>query len=91
MTQFESAFSVQDSYNRSKFDHSNSVYVENDIEIEKSYEMKRVIDKRVKKFDTISVIQYKIKWKEYDSEFDEWKLVSQLENCMNLVKKYEKN
>ena len=91
MTQLESAFSVQDSYNRLRFDHSNSVYVEDDIEIEKSYEMKKVIDKRVKKLNTTSVTQYKIKWKEYDSEFDEWKSVSQLENCMNLVKKYEKN
>ena len=91
MAQLESTSSVQNSYNRSRLDHSNSVYVENDIEIEKSYEMKRVIDKRIRKFDTISITQYKIKWREYDSEFDEWKSVSQLKDCMNLVKEYEKN
>lgn len=71
ITQFEFAFSIQNSYNRSGSDHSNSIYVENDTATRKSYEVKAIIDKRVKKFDRISVTQYKTKLLKYDSELDE--------------------
>ena len=90
VAQFESTSFLQNSYNRSKSDHLNSVYVEDDTETKKSYEVKKIIDKRIKKFDRISITQYKIKWKEYDLEFDEWKSISKLNDCMNLIENYEK-
>ena len=90
IAQFESASSLQNFYNRSRFDHLDSVYVEENIETEKSYEMKKITDKRIRKYDRTQVTQYKIKWKEYDPEFDEWKSLFKLNDCMNLVKNYEK-
>ena len=90
VAQFESTSFLQNSYNRSRSDHFNSVYVEDDTETKKSYEVERIIDKRIKKFDRTSITQYKIKWKEYDFEFDEWKSISKLDDCMNLIEDYEK-
>ena len=91
IAQLESAFSLQDSYNRSRSDHLDFVYVENDIDFEKSYEIEFVIDKRIKKFDKTSVTQYRIKWLKYELEFDEWKSVSSLNDCMNLIENYERH
>lgn len=70
VTELEFALFFQNLYNRSKSNHFDSVYVEDDIEIEKSYEIKAIIDKRIRKFDSTSTTQYKIKWLKYDSEFD---------------------
>ena len=90
VTQLEFATFHQNLYNRSRSDHSNSVYVEDDTKTEKFYEMKAIVDKRIKKFEKTSITQYKIKWLEYDLEFDEWRFIFKL-NCMNLIEKYEKN
>ena len=89
MTQLKLANSHQNSYNRLKSNHSNSIYVESDTKTKKFYEMKTIIDKRVKKFERTSITQYKINWLEYDLEFDEWRFIFKL-NCMNLIEKYEK-
>ena len=90
IAQLESATSFQNFYNRSRSDYLDSMYVKENIETEKSYEMKKITDKRIKKFDRTQITQYKIKWKEYDFEFDEWKSLFRLNDCMNLVKNYEK-
>ena len=90
VTQLKSALFVQNSYNKSRSKHSESIYVKEDNKFEKSYEIEAIIDKRVRKFERTSVTQYKIKWLRYDLEFDEWKFVAKLDDCMNLVKNYEK-
>ena len=90
VAQLESVLFVQNSYNRSRSEHSESIYVEEDNEFEKSYEIEAIIDKRIRKFEKTSITQYKIKWLRYDSEFDEWRFVAKLDDCMNLVKNYEK-
>ena len=55
VTQLELAIFHQNSYNRSKSNHSDSVYVENDTKTEKFYEMKAIVDKRIKKFEKTSI------------------------------------
>lgn len=88
MIQLKFALFLQDFYNRLKSNYSNSVYVENDIDQNKSYKIEFIIDKRVKKFEKTSITQYKVKW--LKSEFDKWKFIFKLENCMKLIKNYEK-
>ena len=61
VTQLKSVFSFRNFYNRSRSNYLEFVYIENDIETKKFYEIKAIIDKRIKKFDKISIIKYKIK------------------------------
>ena len=90
VAQLKSALFVQNSYNKSRSEHSKSIYVEKNNEFEKSYEIKAIIDKRVRKFEKTSITQYKIKWLKYDLEFDKWKFVAKLNDCMSLMKNYKK-
>jgi hypothetical protein len=88
MTQLE--FVSNDFYNRLRSDHLDSMFVEEDILINKFYEMKKVLVKRIRKYENFNADQYLIRWKEYESKFDEWKNLSDLKNCIDLIKNFEK-
>jgi hypothetical protein len=60
VTQLESVSEI-DSYNRNRSHHSESVEMQDDIAINKFYEVKKVVDKRIRKYDNISVTQYLIR------------------------------
>ena len=81
-----------DSYNRSRSNYLDEVKVENlsNIVYWKFYEVEKLIDKRTRKFDRTFVIQYLVKWREYDSEYDEWRSIITFDNVMNLVEVYER-
>ena len=89
ITQLKSKSNIEDSYNRFKSDHSNVVKVEENMKYDKFYEMKRIFAKRIRKYDRTAIIQYLIKWLEYESEFNEWKSLSSLDDCLNLVEEFE--
>ena len=89
--QFESALNGFDSYNRIFYDNSSSVYVERNIEDNKSYEIEKLINKRVIKKKRDEFTQYLIRWKEYDFEEDKWYFISTFENAKNLIVDYENN
>ena len=74
-------------FNRQRFDHFDSIFVENDIHRVKFFEIQRLINKRqTVKRDS----EYLMRWKTYKFEYDEWRNLSKLNNAMNLIKKYEK-
>ena len=91
IAQFEFISSSNDSYHRFRFDHSNVVKIEDifNTKYEKSYEIKKLVDRRVRTFDRIFVIQYLVRWLNYDKEFDEWKFLSILIESLILVENYE--
>ena len=60
MTQLKSAIFAENSYNRLRSNHSDSIKIEKDIETERSYEVERVIAKRIKKYERTNVTQYRI-------------------------------
>ena len=73
-------------YQRSRFIHSDSMFVENDIKRVKFYEIDFLINKReIARRES----EYLIRWKKYDSAYDEWRNISKFENVMNLIKNYE--
>ena len=75
-----------DFFNRSRSNHSNFVFVENDIERVKFYEIDKLIDKRqTKRRDN----EYFVRWKNYDSQFDEWRNLFELDDVMKLIRNYE--
>ncbi len=81
---------ADDSYKRLKSNHFDFVFVERDISIEKFYEIEQILVKRVRQYEKIKINQYLIRWKEYESEFDEWKNIFDLNNCIELVKNFER-
>jgi hypothetical protein len=83
-------FASQDSYKRIKLDHLDFVFVKKDIETYKSYEIERILNKRTRQYEKIKMNQYLIRWKRYESEFDEWKSLSDLKNCIDLIKDFER-
>jgi len=40
-------------------------------------------------YDSKQVAQYLLRWKDYDSEYDKWRSITKLGDCMNLIKNYE--
>ena len=87
IVQLESIFAFSnDFFSRSRSDHSNSVFVENDIERVKFYEIDKLIDKRqTKRRDS----EYFVRWKNYDFQFDEWRNLLELDDIMKLIRNYE--
>ena len=89
VVQLKPAVFTEDSYNRSRSNHSDSVQIEENIETEKSYEIERIVVKRIRKYERTKVTQYCIQWKKYEPEYNEWKSISALSNCMKLIEKFE--
>ena len=75
-------------FNRSRFIKLDTVFVKNDINRVKFYEIKRFFDKR--RIARRS-FEYFVKWKSYDFENDAWRNILKLNDVMKLVQKYEIN
>ena len=89
MTQLKSVLKSSDSYNRFRSNYFDSVHVEENTKNNKFYEVEKILNKRIRKFERTNVTQYLIRWLRYDSKYDEWKSINTLNNCFQLVKKYE--
>lgn len=60
------------------------------IEFERNFDIKIIINKRFRIFNKIIVTQYLIRWKDWDSIFDEWKNIAKLIDFIDLIEKYER-
>ena len=90
VAQFESSSSSEsDSYDRFRSNNLSSIYVEENIDNVKSYEMKKIFNKKTIKRDREQFIKYFIRWKNYDLEFDRWYNIKEFDNVNDLVKKYD--
>ena len=89
VTQLKSCFSEKNFYRRSRSNYSDSVKIEDDTKNWRFYTMKKIIDKRLRKFERTTVTQYMIKWLKYESKYNEWRFLFYLNNCLKLMKKYE--
>ena len=78
--------SSTDLFKRSKSNHSDFVFVNDDTVNVKSFELSRIINKRMIKKRNV---EYFVEWKDYESEHDVWRNLSKFDNVMNLVDKYE--
>ena len=74
-----------DFYGRQRTQPS-SVHVEENIDTIKSYVVEKIIRIRI----TIRSKKYFIKWKGYGSEKNAWKNLFEMNNALNLIRKYEK-
>ena len=89
--QFESIFVDENLYQRFRFHYSNFVKMKNDTKKYQFYEVKRFVVKKIKKYNKIMIIQYLMRWFDYESKYDKWKNINAFENNLNLMKQYELN
>jgi hypothetical protein len=78
--------SIIDFYNRSRSNESKSIHVEEDIETIKSFKIEKLINKQI---TARRETKYLIRWKNYDSQYDEWRSILELENVSDLIIDYE--
>ena len=91
VAQLEPASTEPDPYERPQPDHPDTVIVDGDTDNWKSYEIERLIDKRLRKYGRKTIIEYLVRWKGYGSEFDQWYGIDLLDNAAELVDDYERN
>ncbi len=78
-----------DSYNRSRSTNSESVKMINEnTQTKRSYEVKRILKERMRKYEKITVKQYLIKWKDWESKHNIWKSEKDCENVKHLIAKF---
>ena len=86
IAQLELVLIDENSYRRSRFSHFDVVEMKNDTSDNQFYEIKKIVDKRIRKYNRTYVTQYLIRWLEYESKYDEWKSFAALKNNMKLMK-----
>ena len=72
---------------RSRSNQLNFVFIKNDIDQMKSFEIKRIINKRQ---TTRRDSKYFVRWRDYALQYDKWKKFFELNDTKNLIQKYEK-
>ena len=65
---------------------SNSVFVKDDTENVKFFEIKKII---ITKMNRSKEKKFLIRWLRYESEHDSWKSISEMKNVRNLVNEFE--
>ena len=78
-----------DPYGRPVPDQPGSVYVEGDTDEYKSWEVERILNKRVIRKGRGFATQYLIRWLGYGPEYDQWYNAKDLTNSDDLVRQYE--
>ena len=91
IAQLESTFVDVDFYNRFRFHYFDFIEIEDDTNQYKFYEIEKLVDKRIKKYNKIFVTQYLVRWTDYESKYDEWRSIFELQNSQNFIEQYELN
>ena len=72
-------------------DEPPPVFVEGDTPTSKSYELAKILNKRVMKKGRGFATEYLIKWKGYGPQHDVWRNVKQLGDAQGLIEDYERS
>ena len=76
-------------YRRPRLNHPPTVEINGDTPNNRSYKIKKLVDKRTRKYNKINVVQYLIKCFGYGPEYNQWKNFSVFKDCLKLVGEYE--
>ncbi len=87
VTQLESVSdSFMNLFHRSRSQESGSIHMKDDIDNVKSFEIEKLINKRI----IAREVEYLVRWKKWESQYDEWRNTLELQNALNLIQDYEK-
>jgi hypothetical protein len=78
--------STKNSFLRSRSEKFELVHMKEDIDNVKSYEIERLINKKIIIYET----KHLMRWKEWESSYDEWRSIFELQNALKLINDYEK-
>lgn len=78
-----------DPYDRPQPNQPDSIFVEGDTDTMKSYNVERLLNKRVIRKGRGYATEYLIRWKGYGPAFNEWYNIKDLKNADKLVAEYE--
>lgn len=79
-----------DPFGRPQPDEPDSVFVEGDTDDFESFEVERVINKRIINKGRGVSTQYLVRWKGYGPQYDQWISIKQLDDATDLVNEYER-
>ena len=88
VTHLEPAPDEADPWNR-QHPEPGPVEMEGDTEELKSFDVERIVNKKVSKIGKNLRTSYRVKWEGYPDTRNEWYPVSELENCKELIDEYE--
>ena len=90
--QLKSTNITKNFYKRFKSDYFESIEIEkkNFVDVDSRYKVKKMIDRRQRTFEKIKMWQYLFRWRDWKSKNDIWKFEFACEDCMNLMKQYER-
>ena len=77
---------AEDPFRRARPTNPDPVYVEGDTELVKSFELERIINKRM---TARRGIEYLVRWKGYGPEHDAWRNIPELGHAKDLIQQYE--
>ena len=63
--------------------------MESDIATDQSFEIERLLNKRIIKRGRKGITQYLVRWRGYGLEHDQWYNVADLDNAKKLIDDYE--
>jgi hypothetical protein len=87
VTQIESiSNSFFDSFHRSRSEESESIHMKKNIDKIKFFEIDKLINKQFMNRE----VEHLVRWKKYESQYDEWRSISKLQNVLKLINDYEK-
>ena len=91
VAQLEPLTPGKDPYDRPRTTYPGEVYMEGDTEEYRSYEVERIVKKRVRKFGKTKVTHYLLRRLGWGPEHDVWNSTAALDECMDLVEDFERS
>lgn len=78
-----------DPFKRPRLDYLPSVFIKGDTDNSKSYEIERLLNKRILRKGRGFAIEYLVKWKGYGPEQDRWYNIKDLRDAQGLINDYK--
>jgi len=79
-----------DPYGRHRPWHPEAVETETGAAELRQYEAENIVGKRTRRYGRTQVDEYRVRWKGFGADLDDWMTVNQLKHCQDLVEKYER-
>jgi hypothetical protein len=88
IAQLKSAKDDSNFFDRFRSINSDFVKMNEDTSTRRSYEVERILKERIRKYEKITIKQYLIKWKDWESEHNTWESEKNCENVKHLIAKF---
>jgi hypothetical protein len=88
IAQLKSTKNDLDFFDRFRSINSELVETNENTSSKRSYEVERILKERIRKYEKISVKQFLVKWKDWESKHNTWESKKNCENVKHLITKF---